>query len=199
MLSVSSWCPDTTENRWKQEAVFEVTKNAILRLKMKEFLLLTSNLIFLQNYHQQGYVWKCALLNITTFLLLGLEVSKVVPHSLPSSLHCHFFTRHQATIVMSFIAAGWIPAHFVDTWRACTVASRNRSNVLLLVQVSVINCIFCNFHEAACETLEWVKRKWNTRWACALQTYWSRGRRLGERDRTSGYFVFFFCIFISST
>ena len=157
MLSVSSWRPDTTENRWKQEAVFEVTKNAILRLKMKEFLLLTSNLIFLQNYHQQGYVWKCALLNITTFLLLGLEVSKVVPHSLPSSLHCHFFTRHQATIVMSFIAAGWIPAHFVDTWRACTVASRNRSNVLLLVQVSVINCIFCNFHEAACETLEWGK------------------------------------------
>ena len=29
------------------------------------------------------------------------------------------------------------------------MASRNRSNLLLLVQVSVINCIFCNFGEVA--------------------------------------------------
>ena len=49
----------------------------ILKLKLKEFWLLTLNLISLQNYHQRGYVWKCALLTITTFLLLGLEVSKV--------------------------------------------------------------------------------------------------------------------------
>ena len=44
---------------------------------MKEFWLLTLNLISLQNYHQQGYVGKTALLTITTFRLLGLEVSKV--------------------------------------------------------------------------------------------------------------------------
>ncbi|XP_074622399.1 post-GPI attachment to proteins factor 3-like isoform X1 [Acropora palmata] len=32
-----------------------------------------------KNYHQQGYVWKCALLNITTFLLLGLELGEFPP------------------------------------------------------------------------------------------------------------------------
>lgn len=96
----------------EQEAVFEVTKNAILRLKMKEFLLLTSNLIFLQNYHQQGYVWKCALLNITTFLLLGLEVSKVVPHSLPSSFHCHFLPVTKQPSLCHLLQLGEFPPIF---------------------------------------------------------------------------------------
>ena len=48
------------------------------------------------------------------------------------------------------------------------------------------------YGEVGCETLEWIKRKWNTRWACALQAYWSRGRRLGERDRTCGYWTIVF-------
>ena len=48
------------------------------------------------------------------------------------------------------------------------------------------------YGEVGCETLEWIKRKWNTRWACALQAYWSRGRRLGEPDRTCGYWTILF-------
>ena len=72
----------------------------------------------------------------------------------------------------------------MNIWFTFTVTSRNCSNLSLLVQVRVVNCIFYNCGEVACETLEWATRNWNTRWACALQACRSIGRRFGERDRT---------------